>query len=106
LSERQRRLFNPFSEQKTKHRLRKVLGNRISIQVGEQLVARKPKQEDSILALTDPTDLAIEALRGLRTSLHFAMLEAPNNRLMLTGPSPAVGKSFVSANLATICAQG
>jgi tyrosine-protein kinase Etk/Wzc len=34
------------------------------------------------------------------------MLEAPNNRLMLTGPSPAVGKSFISTNLAAICAQG
>lgn len=42
---------------------------------------------------------------SLRTSLHFAMLEAPNNRLMLTGPSPAVGKSFVSTNLAAICGQ-
>src|SRR5690606_20132076 len=52
-----------------------------------------------------PADLAIEALRSLRTSLHFAMLEAPNNRLMLTGPSPAVGKSFISTNLAAICAQ-
>lgn len=106
LSERQRRLFNPFSEQRNKHRLRKVLGNRIGIQVGEQLEARRQKQEDSVLAFTDPTDLAIEALRGLRTSLHFAMLESPNNRLMLTGPSPAVGKSFVSVNLAAICAQG
>src|SRR5690606_14536225 len=28
-----------------------------------------------------------------------------DNRLMLTGPSPAVGKSFISSNLAAICAQ-
>ncbi|MEQ6888258.1 polysaccharide biosynthesis tyrosine autokinase [Halomonas sp. CS7] len=59
-----------------------------------------------ILAARAPADTSIEALRGLRTSLHFAMLEAGDNRLMITGPSPGIGKSFVSANLATICAQG
>jgi len=58
-----------------------------------------------LLSLSHPTDLAIEALRSLRTSLHFAMLEAPNNRLMISGPSPLVGKTFVSANLAAVIAQ-
>lgn len=58
-----------------------------------------------ILAISHPTDLAIEALRSLRTSLHFAMLEASNNRLMISGPSPKVGKTFVSANLAAVIAQ-
>lgn len=58
-----------------------------------------------LLAKEDPTDLAIEAMRGLRTSLHFAMLEARNNVIMISGPSPAVGKSFVTANLAAVLAQ-
>jgi tyrosine-protein kinase Etk/Wzc len=58
------------------------------------------------LAKEDPSDLAIEALRGLRTSLHFAMLEARNNVVMISGPSPAVGKSFITANLAAVLAQG
>lgn len=58
-----------------------------------------------LLANSHPTDLAIEGLRSLRTSLHFAMMEAPNNRLMISGPSPKVGKSFVSANLAAVIAQ-
>lgn len=58
-----------------------------------------------LLARTQPNDLAVEALRSLRTSLHFAMLEAPNNRLMISGPSPAVGKTFLSANLAAVIAQ-
>lgn len=59
----------------------------------------------SLLAVTHPTDLAIEALRSLRTSLHFAMHEADNNRLMISGPSPQVGKTFVSVNLAVVIAQ-
>jgi tyrosine-protein kinase Etk/Wzc len=33
------------------------------------------------------------------------MLEASNNRLMISGPSPKVGKTFISANLATVVAQ-
>lgn len=106
LSDRQKKLFDRFTEKKVRQRFRNVLGNKLGEQVGKQISGRSRDSEDGVLAFLDPTDLAIEALRSLRTSLHFAMLEAPNNRLMLTGPSPAVGKSFVSSNLAAICAQG
>lgn len=58
-----------------------------------------------LLAQRNPTDITIEALRSLRTSLHFAMLEASNNIMMISGPSPNVGKSFVSGNLAAVIAQ-
>lgn len=58
-----------------------------------------------LLALDTPADLAVEALRSLRTSLHFARLEAGNNLLMLSGSSPMAGKTFVSTNLATVVAQ-
>nr|WP_172116995.1 polysaccharide biosynthesis tyrosine autokinase [Halomonas hibernica] len=58
-----------------------------------------------VLADLAPADTSIEALRSLRTSLHFAMLEAGNNRLVITGPSPSIGKSFISINLAAVCAQ-
>ena len=64
--------------------------------------SNKPK---SILALDNPADLSIEALRSLRTSLHFAMMEAKNNLIAISGPSPGVGKSFVSVNLAAVLAQ-
>jgi len=66
---------------------------------------RRSNEQTSLLAVSHPTDLAIEALRSLRTSLHFAMLEANNNRIMISGPSPKVGKTFVSANLAAVIAQ-
>ncbi|MCL1634896.1 polysaccharide biosynthesis tyrosine autokinase [Luteimonas sp. SX5] len=58
-----------------------------------------------LLALSAPTDLAMEALRTLRTSLHFARLETRNNLLMIAAPSPGVGKTFVCANLAVTIAQ-
>lgn len=59
----------------------------------------------TILALDNPADLSIEALRSLRTSLHFAMMEAKNNIIAISGPSPGVGKSFISVNLASVLAQ-
>jgi tyrosine-protein kinase Etk/Wzc len=58
-----------------------------------------------LLALKAPTDLAMEALRSLRTSLHFARFKTKNNLLMITAPSPGVGKTFVCANLAVTMAQ-
>jgi tyrosine-protein kinase Etk/Wzc len=69
--------------------------------------ARKGKtaKAKSILAVDNPADLSIEALRSLRTSLHFAMIEAKNNVIAISGPSPGVGKSFISVNLATVLAQ-
>lgn len=57
-----------------------------------------------ILAATSSQDLAIEALRSLRNSLHFLMLESPNNIVMLTGPAPGLGKSFVAINLGAVIA--
>jgi len=58
-----------------------------------------------LLAVTAPADPTVEALRSLRTSLHFAMLEAKNNILAISGPRPGVGKTFVSSNLAAVIAQ-
>ncbi|HIG2068096.1 polysaccharide biosynthesis tyrosine autokinase [Klebsiella pneumoniae] len=66
---------------------------------------RNSEQSQSFLAIENPADLAIEAIRGLRTSLHFAMMEARNNVLMISGASPNAGKTFVSSNLAAIIAQ-
>lgn len=60
---------------------------------------------DALLAFGNPADLAIEAIRSLRTSLHFAMMEAKNNVLMISGASPGIGKTFISANLAAVVAQ-
>ncbi|HBC7113714.1 TPA: polysaccharide biosynthesis tyrosine autokinase [Raoultella ornithinolytica] len=68
---------------------------------------RKKKNQDAqgFLAIENPADLAIEAVRGLRTSLHFAMMEARNNVLMISGASPNAGKTFVSTNLSAVIAQ-
>ena len=68
--------------------------------------SKKPVDEiQGFLAVDNPADLAIEAIRGLRTSLHFAMMEARNNVLMMSGASPNAGKTFVSSNLAAVISQ-
>ncbi|HHN5900470.1 polysaccharide biosynthesis tyrosine autokinase [Enterobacter hormaechei] len=72
----------------------------------EQSKKHKKSIKKITLAQHNPADLSIEALRNLRTSLHFAMMEARNNVLMITGPSPGIGKSFITSNLAFVIAQG
>ncbi|CAM3882017.1 Tyrosine autokinase [Klebsiella variicola] len=66
---------------------------------------KENKINQGFLAVDNPADLAIEAIRGLRTSLHFAMMEARNNVLMISGASPNAGKTFVSSNLSAVIAQ-
>ncbi len=66
---------------------------------------RKKEKVNLVLATVEPDDLAVESIRSLRTSLHFAQLDAENNIIMITGPAPGAGKTFVAANLATILAD-
>lgn len=61
---------------------------------------------EALLAARNPADLAMESLRSLRTSLHFAMMEAKNNIVMISGPGPGLGKTFVSTNFAAILVMG
>ena len=60
------------------------------------------KKKRAILAIDTPEDAAIESLRNLRTALHFGMMDVKNNCIMIAGPSPTVGKTFVSVNLAAV----
>lgn len=65
----------------------------------------KKKKTIPILAVKNSDDIAIESLRSMRTAIHFALSSAQNNIIMISGPAPEIGKSFISTNLATILAQ-
>lgn len=65
----------------------------------------KRRKHVPLLALKDSDDIAVESLRSLRTAIHFALAKTANKVIMITGASPAVGKSFISSNLAVILAQ-
>lgn len=67
---------------------------------------RLRKRGRFLLADRNPNEPSIESLRSLRTALQFAMLDTDNNRVLLTGPTPGVGKSFISANLSVVMATG
>ena len=60
----------------------------------------------NLLAHTNSDDIAIESLRSLRTTLHFTLADAVNRVIVIAGPAPNIGKSFVSANFAAVLAQG
>lgn len=65
----------------------------------------KKKKNIPILAVKHSDDIAVESLRSMRTAIHFALSSAKNNIIMISGPAPELGKSFISTNLATILAQ-
>ncbi|MEZ9120663.1 polysaccharide biosynthesis tyrosine autokinase [Vibrio cyclitrophicus] len=79
----------------------------LQIELSNRFKSKKQKTQgaQALLAESNPADLSVEALRGLRTSLHFAMLEAKNNVLMISGPAPGIGKSFISTNFAAVAAK-
>ncbi len=63
---------------------------------------RKRSEQMPVLAFEAPNDVAVESFRSLRTSIEFAMADAPNNILAISGPCAEVGKSFISANISAV----
>ena len=80
-----------------------IAHSRRQVQIFKALKSKQAKR--AILAVDKPDDPAIESIRNLRTALHFGMMDVSNNCIMIAGPSPGVGKSFVSVNLATVLAS-
>jgi tyrosine-protein kinase Etk/Wzc len=77
--------------------------SKLQVTIARDVADKKPGLH--ILSQTAPQDVAVESLRSLRTALQFTMLETTNNRVLITGATPGVGKSFVSANFATVLAS-
>jgi tyrosine-protein kinase Etk/Wzc len=71
----------------------------------EQIAKSTSRTASDILALSSPTDLAVEGIRSLRTSLHFGMLDSDRKSIAVTSAAPSAGKSFTSTNLAVVMAQ-
>ncbi len=68
---------------------------------------RADRRDEAIglLAREKPTDVAVEAVRSLRTSLTFALMSSDNNVMAMTSPGPGYGKTFLSVNLAWLLAE-
>ena len=102
-----RSLMNPGI--KEAHEIEQGLGMHVFATVprSQQQAAQSQQVSDKkpgnhVLANVAPQDPAIESLRSLRTALQFAMLEASNNIVLISGPTPNIGKSFISVNFATV----
>lgn len=57
---------------------------------------------NTVLAHTAVFDAAVESLRSFRSALEHSLEHASNRVVLLAGPTPVVGKSFVSVNLAAV----
>lgn len=102
-----RSLMNPGI--KEAHEIEQGLGMHVFATVphSQQQTAQSQQVSDKkpgnhVLANVTPQDPAIESLRSLRAALQFAMLEASNNIVLISGPTPNIGKSFISVNFATV----
>lgn len=73
------------------------------VSLARTLSGRGP--DPQILAESQPNDLAVESLRSLRTSLHFTMFDAKNKVILLSGPAPSAGKTFVASNFGAVLGQ-
>ncbi|WP_369957993.1 polysaccharide biosynthesis tyrosine autokinase [Psychrobacter sp. CLB018] len=71
---------------------------------------KNKKAPNRLLAYVDNNSLSYEAIKSLRTNLMFGMpVEGRAGQrakvILITGESPGVGKSFISANLTEVFAQ-
>ncbi|WP_042299112.1 polysaccharide biosynthesis tyrosine autokinase [Paraburkholderia kururiensis] len=78
----------------------------VSLPTGTQTVmpAARPALRP-LLVKTHPFDTSVEGLRGLRATLQFGLVDAPNRVVAVTSPAPSDGKSFLCANLAALLAE-
>lgn len=63
-------------------------------------IDRRPQ----LLSLEAPTEPAIESLRSLRFRIAYAAAHQGPKGVLIASPSPGVGKTFISANLAALLA--
>jgi capsular exopolysaccharide synthesis family protein len=64
-----------------------------------------PPPNNLPVAISRPSDEAVEAYRGLRTNVQFLRLDRPINVIQLTSSVAGEGKTTTSANLAVVLAQ-
>lgn len=81
--------------------------SKIQDKLTQKILKNSNKQTGTslLLAFEKKDGITTEAFRSLRTSMQFASRAAENNIVVISGPSPSVGKSFVSSNIGAILAD-
>lgn len=71
-------------------------------QLSEDMKAHKGEKK-YLLCLEKPKDIAVEAIRGLRTALRLTMVSPESKKVIaISGCSPNIGKTFISCNLTSL----
>ncbi len=70
-----------------------------------QMAGEKSRQTAGQLVVHQPRSIAAEAVRTMRTGLHFGLDGADVKIVTVTSPSPGDGKSTVASNLAIAMSQ-
>jgi capsular exopolysaccharide synthesis family protein len=70
------------------------------------MIGYQPKLTEGPITQLQPRSVQAEAYRSLRTNLNYGNPDKPIKTILITSPSPANGKTTISANLAVISAQG
>jgi tyrosine-protein kinase Etk/Wzc len=71
----------------------------------QRLLTRKVRRaanDSNVLATSFPMDPAVDSLRNMLTLLPYPAPDTGANIVVITGPTHAVGKSFISLNLAAV----
>jgi tyrosine-protein kinase Etk/Wzc len=76
--------------------------SRLQQTLTRRLPRSAPGNANTVLAHTAVFDAAVESLRSFRSALEHQLQHTANRVVLLAGPTPMVGKSFVSVNLAAV----
>ncbi len=76
-----------------------------TINLSKAVGLKRSKNKTPIVAIDMPEDFSVEALKSLRTSLHFGLLDSSNRSILITSAAPNSGKTYTSVNLSVVAAQ-
>ena len=71
----------------------------------ERIKKMSKKGECLLLRQVNSGSSALDGIKSIRTVMEYSDVNASNNVLLVTGPSPGVGKSFVSVNYAAALSE-
>ena len=69
------------------------------------VVPVEPPPDNRPIALSEPTQFAVEVYRGLRTTVQFLGLDTRMRVIQITSSLPGEGKTTIATNLAVVFAQ-
>jgi non-specific protein-tyrosine kinase len=69
------------------------------------VVPVEPPPDNRPIALSEPSEFAVEVYRGLRTSIQFLGLDTPLRVIQVTSSLPGEGKTTTATNLAVVLTQ-